>query len=355
MKKIAFAINAISIGGAERVMTILCSRFSEKDYEVHLICNYEREWEYPVSNKVKRHVIGNAVSSFRPLAIYQRISRMRRICKKEKFDVLVAFMGMNEYSVFATCGLKTKNIISTRIAPEHQFRTTFKRIIGKLLLPTASGAVFQTEQAKEWFPKRLQKRSTVIFNPIASSFYSIERKPEPGLLVATGRLTVQKNYPMLFRAFTMVAKSKDITLEVYGMGEDKEQLANLVRELKMSDRIKLCGQSDNIPLVLSRAELFLLSSDYEGLPNALMEALAVGVPCVATDCLGGGSRLLIGNNERGILVPCRDTNAFADAIKLLLEDNDKKESFSKASKQYAQQFSVDNCFNKWEEYINKFL
>ena len=98
-----------------------------------------------------------------------------------------------------------------------------------------------------------------------------------------------------------------------------------------------------------------MSSDFEGLPNALMEAMAVGLPCVCTDCLGGGPRLLLGNSKRGLLVKMNDETQFAEAIEQYLESEEVKEQKAGAAKVYAKQFSVDNCFAKWEDYVNKII
>ena len=349
--KIAFAIHAIGEGGAERVTTILCTRFAEKGYEVHLITNHQRDWEYPVSSMVKRHIIGENVSSFRPLASYQRISRLRNICKKEKYDVILAFMSMNEYSVFATAGLRTKNIISLRNAVEKLYPSKLKRSIFIELLSLASGAVFQTEEAMSWFPKRFQEKSTIIFNPVWSQFYQVKREVEPGLMVASGRLVPQKNYSMMLRAFALVASEYDVRLEIYGNGAEKGRLEKIVEKLEISDKVKFCGQSNDVPSVLARADIFLMTSDFEGLPNSLMEAMAVGVPCVCTDCLGGGPRFLLGNSERGLLVRMNDELLFADAIMHYLNSESTKNNKAEAARAYAKRFSVDNCFDAWENYV----
>lgn len=353
--KIAFAINAIGDGGAERVTTILCTRFAEKGYDVHLICNQKREWEYPVCNFVKRHFIGVNLSKSNIIATFQRIRRLRQICEEEKIDALISLMGMNEYGVIATIGLKTKNIFSIRNAVDHLYPNVLKRFFSIRFLSFSDGAVFQTEEAQNWFPKRLRKHSVIIFNPVWSQFYEVDRNPEEGLLVAIGRLHRQKNYPMMFKAMASVAKKHDVRLEVYGKGDDKEKLESLVNELGLSNKVKFLGQCDNIPAVLSRATIYLLASDYEGLPNALMEAMAVGVPCVATDCLGGGSHYLIGKNERGLLVPCNNAELFADAVSKLLDDQTLRNKVSTNACDYAKQFSIDCCFDTWESYINKII
>ena len=349
---IGFAIHSLSGGGAERVVSVLTSFFVKKNYKVYLINNLCVTNEYPLDVRVKRHFIGQNVSHFRPLASLQRIFRLRQFCRESKLDILVTFMGMNEYGVIATLGLRTNNIISIRVAPEILYHTYIKRLCIRTLLSFASGAVFQTETAKRWFPIKLQQKSAVIGNPIWSNFYSVERKVKNGLLVASGRLSAQKNYPMLLKAIAIVLKYQRVKLEIYGKGEEESKLKALVFELGITDNVTFCGNTDDMPSVLSRADIFLLASDYEGLPNALMEAMAVGVPCIATDCIGGGSRMLIGNCERGILCPINDENVFAGSILRLLNDETLKERLGDTAKKYATRYLPDNCCKSWEKYIN---
>lgn len=348
---IGFAIHSLSGGGAERVISILVTYFADRGYSVHLINNIRTANEYWIDDKVNRHIIGERVSTIRGIASFQRLYHLRQVCRKERIDILVAFMGMNEYSVLATYGIHTRNIISTRIAPEIQFNTVVKRIIGRILLSTASGAVFQTRDAQRWFPNILQQKSTIILNPIGKQFYGIGRQIENGLLVASGRLTAQKNYPMMLKAISIVSKLKKIRLEIYGEGEDEEKLKSLSEELLVSNIVSFCGRCDDMPLALSHADIYLLASNYEGLPNALMEAMAVGVPCIATDSLGGGSKLLIGNDERGVICSTGDVNQFADAIIRLLSDEELKTRLSTNGKEFAERFTIDNCCKLWEEYI----
>lgn len=349
---IGFAIHSLSGGGAERVVSVLTTFFVNKNYNVYLINNLREENEYPLDVKVKRHFIGQNVCHFRPIASLQRIFRLRQFCKESKLDILVTFMGMNEYGVIATLGLRTNNIISIRVAPEILYDTNTKSFFSRMLLSFASGAVFQTEAAKRWFSIGLQNKGTIIGNPICNRFYSVERKVEKGLLIASGRLSAQKNYPMLLNAISIVLRYKKVRLEIYGKGEDESKLKDLMFELGITSNVTFCGNSNDMPSMLSRADIFLHSSNYEGLPNALMEAMAVGVPCIATDCIGGGSRMLIGNCERGILCPINDENVFAGSILRLLNDETLKERLGDTAKKYATRYLPDNCCKSWEKYIN---
>ena len=351
LRRIAFGIHCLGGGGAERVISVLANQFSEQGYEVHLICNIKKDKEYLLNETIVRHYIGYNTKKNHIVSALQRIYRIREICKDKKIDILVSFMAMAEYSVIATAGLKTKSVISIRIYPAVHYTAFFKRTYVKQLFNYADGAVFQTVEAQQWFCKKLRRKSSIIFNPVKSEFYGVKRDVVPGLIIASGRLNYQKNYPLMLNAFAMVVKNQRLSLDIYGEGEDKGKLEKLAKDLKLDGVVRFCGHTDDMPSVLSKADYYLMTSDFEGLPNALMEAMAVGIPCICTDSLGGGAKMLIGDNERGILVPCNDKTALANAINLLFKNNNIKKNISEKAKTYANQFSIDNCFAAWERYL----
>ena len=351
VKRIAFGINSLTGGGAERVISVLASYFAEEGYECHLVCNKRLNDEYTLSERVIRHMIGINVNKMKPIATMQRIWRIRKLCIKHKIDIFVGFMGMAEYAVFATVGVRTKSVISIRNYPPFLFPTYLKKFYARALFNYSDGAVFQTVTAQEWFPKRLQRKSKIIFNPILEKFYQVNRAVISGQIVASGRLTAQKNYPLMIRAISNVAKECNIQLRIYGEGEDEEKLKSYAKEIGAADNIIFCGRTNDMPSVLQTADIYLMTSDVEGLPNALMEAMAVGIPCIATDSLGGGVRMLLGNNERGLLVRCGDEEGVTNAILTFFKDLKTKDELAKKAKEYATRFSVDNCYDDWKNYM----
>ena len=217
----------------------------------------------------------------------------------------------------------------------------------------ADGCVFQTKDAKEWFPKKLQKKSTIIYNAVKADFFEIQRKPIDGLVVTCGRLEEQKNHKMLIRAFkNVVEKYPNTKLHIYGEGSLQEQLQKLIDDLGLKNSIILKGITSDVSSILKEADIFVLPSLYEGMPNALMEAMAVGVPSIATDCPCGGSKMLL-EDENGVLVKNDDEYELSKAIELLLIDKSKKIQLSKNAKKEANNFKADDIYIKWNEYIEK--
>lgn len=171
-----------------------------------------------------------------------------------------------------------------------------------------------------------------------------------------GRLEEQKNHKMLINAFELVVKEhKRAKLLIYGEGSLRNELEELIENKGLSNNIKLCGNSDNIPEVLSKAEIFVLSSDYEGMPNALMEALAVGVPSISTDCPCGGPSMLIQDKESGDLIEPGNYMELSLALLNLLGNNNLQDKYSYKSKKEAQRYRPSIIFKSWRKYMETII
>lgn len=353
-KKIYFYISNLAKGGAERVCINLAEYFYASGYEVTIITSYKSNIEYNLHSKINRillnetHYSGNII--YRNFIL---IKKLRQIIKNDKPDIIISFMAESNFRLLlSTIGLDTKRIVSVRNDPNKEYEGIIGKIVGKLILPTADGCVFQTEQAKNWFPKKLRDKSTVIKNPVREEVFHIKRNPVNARIINIGRLEEQKNQRMLINAFEMVLiKYPFAKLLIYGEGALKTELEKIIANKGLSDNIKLCGYFNDINSTLSKADIFILSSDYEGLPNSLMEALSAGVPCISTDCPCGGPRSLIDNNVNGMLVPIKDEIKLAEAITDLLSNKSKKESFSKKAKEFSKEYKTSIVNNEWKEYI----
>ena len=216
------------------------------------------------------------------------------------------------------------------------------------------GIVFQTPEAQAWFPKSIQNKSTIIANLVAEKFYQVKRSQRPQHIVSCGRLHRQKNHTLLIRAFAKLAdKYPQENLLIYGKGDLESSLNQLIEQLGLQKRVFLMGQSTDVAKVLSQAKLFVLSSDYEGMPNALMEALVAGVPSISTDCPCGGPRELIQHGKNGLLVPCNDENALVRAMDQLLSNPQLAAKMGENARHGAQQFKPEIIVKQWEEFLQK--
>lgn len=356
-KSVLFYINGLGNGGAERAICNTASYFAEHGWNTILLTSFRSQNEYSYSTKIRRMSIEDSqIIQSRIKRNVSRIKAIRRICKKERVDVMVSFMGEPNFrALLATIGLKTKNVISVRSDPNVEYRGLIGKIVASCLLPRSEGAVFQTKDAKDWFNKSLQKRAAVIYNIVDAGFYSEEYKSGTSI-VTCGRITPAKNHELLIRAFQKVRDQfPDECLYIYGETEDQFDLQGIIDELKLTDCVFLMGRSENIPQVLSEAKLFVLSSDYEGMPNALMEAMAVGVPSISTDCSCGGPKELFGDELSDMLVPVGDVDALADKMTELLSNEEKRMTVGRLMKIRAEQFRTEIVGEKWVNYVQSLL
>lgn len=352
-RKIIFYINTINRGGAERVLVNLANYFSDFNSCI-FVTSYSTSEEYELKKNIKRINLENKVNHFNKISRnITRILRLRKILKQEKPDVIISFMGEPNYrAIISSLGLNVKKIISVRNDPNKEYSGKLSKFLAKYLLPMADGCVFQTKDAQLWFPKKLQNKSTIIFNGVNHVFYEVDYSPTKNLIISCGRLEKQKNHELLIKAFSLIKDDyKDIHLLIYGKGSLENRLQLYINENNLHEQVILKGLSTNIQEEMKKAAVFVLSSDYEGMPNALMEALAIGVPSVSTDCPCGGPKMLIENNINGILVPIGDSLSLAKGIKRILDNEQFAASISKEAKHKALEYKAENVFKEWHDYV----
>ena len=178
--------------------------------------------------------------------------------------------------------------------------------------------------------------------------FTVERKE----IVTVGRLEPQKNQKLLINAFSELAKKfPDYTLVIYGEGSLRKKLEKYIESKGLKDRVFLPGAKNNIQEYIKDASLFVLSSDYEGIPNALIEAMAIGLPCVSTDCSPGGARELITNGENGVIVECRNSNELATAMARLLTDRESAKRMGTNAKKIYTRVDKNLVCNRWLDLI----
>lgn len=357
--KILFYINAIHDGGAERVMVNLAKYFSENGYDTLLVTSFRDTWEYPVADSVKRLSLEEQeIKQSRLKRNLSRIFKLRKMCKEEKPDILVSFMEEPNFrAILATRGLPVKTLVSVRNDPNKEYAGKLGAFVGRVLLPMADGCVFQTKEAQEWFPQKLQKKSRIIYNAVKEEFYHIERKPNRGEIVTCGRLTEQKNHAMLISAFAKVVEQYPYaTLKIYGEGSLRGALQAQIDAAGLSGKVFLMGSTNDVGKALQTADVFVLSSDYEGMPNALMEAMAVGVPCISTDCPCGGPKDLFGEALTNQLVSVNDVEALKNAVQIFLSMSEhQKEQIGIEMKSRAMDFRPEIINKKWLDYLKEIV
>lgn len=356
--KILFYINVLSGGGAERVIANLSNQFAASGDSVVLVTTYKTDNEYYVNSRVKRIYLEKATTTAQNRLVrnVSRIRKLRKTIKREMPNVIVSFMEEPNFrSLIATRGLNVSTIVSVRNDPKREYHGIVGNFIAKCLMPLADGCVFQTEDARAYFSPTMKKKSEIIVNEVKDSFFSINRKPNAGRIVTLGRLTEQKNHRMLINAFAKVAQRYPYAcLDIYGEGPLKDTLAELIDDLGLNNKVSLKGNTTNPEEVLATTDIFVLSSNYEGMPNALMEAMAAGLPCISTDCPCGGPRMLIDGNN-GKLVSVGEECEMIEMLEYLLENDDIKKTIGDRAKTSAANYKPDRIFGLWKSYIERVI
>ena len=166
-------------------------------------------------------------------------------------------------------------------------------------------------------------------------------------VLSVGRLSEQKNHFLLIDAFEKMERPKNLVLKIYGEGPLKEKLEDYIRSKSLEKKVFLMGNSDNLLPIYENASFFVLSSNYEGMPNALIEALSVGLPSIATDCPCGGPKQIISNHVNGVLVPTNDIDALASEMSRLSSSKETRLSYSRASKISSKAFEPSEVLKDW--------
>lgn len=352
VKKVLFVNRRLSVGGSERVMTILANGIAQSGVQVDMVVLQDMGRTYKVNDNVK--VIQFQDDKLNPVSkAVKRTLRLRKVIKEGNYDSIVSFMHLvNFYTLIA--GFGNKNIVISERGEPRKNRGLVMKLGRAILYPMAKMSVFQTEDAKSFFSGKIQNKSVIIVNPINDELpepYSGEREKS---IVAIGRFTSQKNFKMAIDAFDMLHKEfPEHRLVIYGDGPLRNELVEYSKVKEAKDFYEFPGFVQDIPAKIAKAGMYISSSDYEGISNAMLEAMAMGIPSVCTDCPVGGARMMIDNNENGILVPVGDTKALYEGMKKVLSDKDFAYKLSENAVKIREKYSVETICKQWLEVLGK--
>lgn len=354
---IVFVAPSFGMGGAERVISILSRQLILRGHSVSLgIYNTTfHEPEYPLHPEVRvSHVRSYHLNT--PRRMKASFSSLREYFLQEHADVVLSFTNV----IAAQCAIVCKKlnipfVFSERNDPRMLLKGVKTKILQKVLLHYAKNVVFQTEGAKKLYPKRIQKNSVIILNPLDLSKlptpYCGDRKNE---IVSVGRLEPQKRQDVLVKAFAKIApKYPAYCLKIYGEGTQRKQLEQLIDQLGCQGRIHLMGKSSQVFECIREARLFVLTSDYEGIPNALIEAMALGLPCVSTKCSPGGAEELISHGKNGLLAECEAVDEIAKHMEDLLLSENLCHILGNEAIKIQHLVSAEQITTRWENYLMK--
>ncbi|HHU55792.1 MAG TPA: glycosyltransferase family 4 protein [Acholeplasmataceae bacterium] len=347
-KKITFILGSMGKGGAERVISILANEYADKGWCVNIIMLLEDRCDYRLHPNVELIAFVNK-NKGRVQQIPSWLIKIRKYVREHQPDKIVSFVArINILTILACIGLKVDIIISERNDPKSDGRSPIIRYATYLLYPLSKKVIFQTKWAQSCFPKNIREKSRIIYNPI--SITCAAKKNNSKKLVTVGRLAEQKNHMLLIDAFAKISeRHSEYTLHIFGEGILRDLLKRKIQEIKLQDRVILEGNVSNIHERISDAEMFVLSSNYEGLSNALLEAMMMGLPCISTDC--AGSNEVIKNGINGLLVPIKNSFSLSSAIEKLIKDKELASQLSINAVKDSIKFSSENVLEQWGEVI----
>ncbi len=361
IKKIAFVITTLGGGGAERVISNLANELDGRGYDVSIIMLKTVKSAYVLSDNVKTISLECEKLKKCPSVLYPSVrhKRIRDCVKKLAPDVVIAFtspVGID--TCFALWNRKIPVIVSERSDPRTEMKKKIRKLLRKIAYSRSQGFVFQTEEAKRCFSKKIQEKSCVILNPITGTLPERFSGVKDKRIVTVGRLIESKNFEMLIKAFAEFFKNhSDYSLEIYGEGKHRAALEKFISDSKLNECVRLMGFCDNVSERINSAAVFAFPSDYEGMPNALLEAMCMGMTCISTDCPCGGPRMLINNGENGILVKVNDGQAVTDALERVINDPKLAERLGNNAYKLREKADVKYVTDQWlkfiEERINK--
>lgn len=362
MNKLALFCGSLSRGGAERVTVMLAEYFADRSYPVVIVTISRAASEYELPAGVDRIVLLEEEKNTGVIGdihfASSVIKKFHKVLLENKIELVLA-MGVTgcPFVVLGAIGTKAKVIVSERNAPGFFAGRKITKLISRFFLIFSDGYVFQTEDAKAYYGKLLRGGGVVIHNPL--DVYSLPERysgVREARIVSVGRLERQKNHMMLIHAFSMIVEEfPAYMLEIYGEGKEREMLQRQINELGLQGRIQLMGNVTDVYMKICRASMFVFTSDFEGMPNALIEAMALGLPCISTDCPCGGPRELINDGDNGLLVPVGDVTATAEAMRQILRNEERASALGEAAYGIREKLKLEKIGSQWEEYVQDII
>lgn len=350
-----FLCHGAGNGGAERVITTLAGEFVKLNYNVMLITTNEAHNDYKINSLiVHSRIISKKKNSV--IRTLDRVLQFRSMIKEYQPECIISFSSIpNMQAIVANFGLKSKLIISERTDPSRYPTSSIGRKLRNILYPCADRIVFQTNEARSYFPQKITRLSTVIPNPIRDDLPERYMGRREKRIVGVGSLGEQKNWGMALDACEKLFQEyPDYVFEIYGEGPDRSLLQDRIDSSNiLNGRVILKGFSSNVLEEIRKAEIYISSSNYEGISNAMLEALAIGLPTICTDCPVGGARENINDGINGLLIPVGDSSALYLAMKKIIDNEGLSKQLSFNSVGIRERLKLHDIVRRWEGEIRQ--
>ena len=351
MKKTVFFVSSLGDGGAQRVISILSEKMAMRDMDVEIVTYYDIPMVYEICSKVKVTCVETCTGTKN---MVKNLLWLRRYFKENAKIVLSFLAPFNMIALVAVMGTKVPIVVADRNDPAKVPGNFVVRTARDVLYGFADQVVVQTEANKAYF-KRLQKKTKVIYNPVDLKEYTgaALKTSKEKMIVSAGRLLPQKNQKMLLNAFAKIsAKFPEYRMVIYGEGSFRGDLENYVLEKGLKGKVYMPGSVKDLYDRIKPAEIFVLSSDYEGMPNALIEAMCLGLPCVSTKVSGATD--LIVDHVNGLLVGVGSEEELTNAMEKLLSDESTRNEMAREAVKLAEKLLPDEILEQWLDIVRRY-
>lgn len=351
-RRYLFFVGTMGSGGAERVISILSNKLAQlPDTQVIIITYYNCKSFYELDSRIIVRSLEEESSS---KSLLKNLKCLRSQFLKHR-GIIISFLApFNILALLAHTGIKTPIVVADRNDPRRVPQNRFLRGLRDSLYLFADAVVVQTNQNMQYFSSGVKRRTTVIYNPVdlkekAGRALHTEKKQQ---IVSVARLVQQKNQRLLIDSFSMIERDfPEYELIIYGDGPEKEKLEQYAYEKGVSSKVHMPGNVADVPAIISEAELFVLPSDFEGMPNALIEAMCVGLPVISTK-VSGATDLII-DGENGALVEIGDSEGLADTMRRLLCNADLRKAYGKEAIKLNAKLDMDRVLQEWMRVIEQ--
>ena len=354
MRSFALVTHKMTGGGCERVIAQIVNSFCAAGVRCTLYTECNVPSFYPLDTRVRVVPLLEG-EAMRACDVPRAYRRLRSLVRSDAPDLVLAMPEkVNVWTVLFLLGTNVPVVVSERNDPKRHPENRIKRLLRRVVYPVANGFIFQTQQAADYFSPRIRARSVVLDNPLdVSSLPAPFAGEREKTIVAAGRLHPQKNFRMLIDAFAAFrASHPDWRLVIYGEGGERAALTQLLQDLP-DGAAALPGQTDRLAERIDSAGMFVLSSDYEGMPNALIEAMAMGLPCIATDCPCGGPAALIAHGVDGLLSPVGDAAALSRSMARIADDPALADRLSRHALCIRARMDSATVLENWRQYLDR--